>query len=168
MRERIRNFKDLRTQKTARAPLLGMSPLTNNLRVFFNTYALRYHVTMAFLYGSWPAGLERSDSDVDVAVVFEKTAANNNEAFFLVTELSYRLSEQLKKEVNVIAIDNDFLHPMLYYNALILGEPVFIGDSNRYAQLMLEAVYQMEDFQIFGIPWQREAARKNMEGFNHD
>jgi len=120
----------------------------------------------AFLYGSWSAGLERGDSDVDLAVVFGKTVTNSGRAFSLITELSYHLSGQFKKEVNVIAIDNDFSHPMLYYNAVIAGKPVFIGNNNRYAELMLEAVYQMEDFQIFGVPWQMEAVRKNMEGFN--
>lgn len=142
--------------------------LINDLRAFFDAYALNYQVEMAFLYGSWSAGLERGDSDVDVAVVFGKTvtSASSDRTFFLITELSYHLSEQFKKEVNVISIDNDFSHPMLYYNAVIAGKPVFIGDNNRYAELMLEAIYQMEDFKIFGIPWQREAARKNMEGFN--
>lgn len=142
--------------------------LINDLRVFFDAYALSYQVEMAFLYGSWSVGLERGDSDVDVAVVFGKTvtSTSSDRAFFLITELSYRLSEQFKKEVNVISIDNNFSHPMLYYNAVIAGKPVFIGDNNRYVELMLKAIYQMEDFQIFGIPWQREAARKNMEGFN--
>lgn len=141
--------------------------LINDLRVFFDAYAVDYQVEMAFIYGSWSAGLERRDSDVDVAVVFGRTVTNNDRAFFLITDLSYRLSERLKREVNVISIANDMGHPMLYYNAFILGKPVFIGDKNRYVDLMLELIYQMEDFQIFGTPWQREAARKNMEGFNN-
>lgn len=143
----------------------SVSELIDELRVFFDAYALRYQVAMAFIYGSRAAGLERLDSDVDIAVVFQETVADDDKVFSLITEISRCLSEQLKREVNIISIDNDFLHPMLYYNAVILGKPVFIADKDKYMRLILETIYQMEDFQIFGINWQREAAKKNMEGF---
>lgn len=56
---------------------------------------------------------------------------------------------------------------MLYYNAIVLGIPVFIRDQNRYAALLNEAIFQMEDFSMFGTRWQLEIAEKNLEGLRH-
>jgi hypothetical protein len=56
---------------------------------------------------------------------------------------------------------------MLYYNAIVLGIPVFIRDQNRYAALLNEAIFQMEDFSMFGTQWQLEIAEKNLEELRH-
>ena len=66
----------------------------------------------------------------------------------------------MNKEVNIISISRDFEHPMLYYNAIILGIPIFVKDCDELLNLKLEAISQLEDFQLFGISWQREVARK--------
>ena len=141
--------------------------LENELANFFKIDAPRYKVIMAFLYGSYAGGFPRRDSDVDLAVGFDNEVKSDEDAFFLITDISYRLTDLLGREVNVISVDRNFSHPMLYYNAIVSGKPVFIGNYDRYVALILEAIYQMEDFQIFGVAWQQEAARKNMEGFDY-
>ncbi|MBZ0159727.1 MAG: hypothetical protein K8G79_06295 [bacterium] len=52
---------------------------------------------------------------------------------------------------------------MLYYNAIASGVPLFFRDFSRYVDLKNEAVYQMEDFNIFGRDWQLAVARRNLE-----
>ncbi|PIU83064.1 MAG: hypothetical protein COS68_06010 [Elusimicrobia bacterium CG06_land_8_20_14_3_00_38_11] len=81
----------------------------------------------------------------------------------MLTEITYKLTKELNKEVNIISIDRNFPHPMLYYNAIVLGIPVFTKDNDKYLYLKLEAIYQMEDFQIYGIRWQKEITAKLME-----
>ena len=70
----------------------------------------------------------------------------------------------LKKEANIIEIRKDFDKPKLYYNAIIHGIPVYIKDFDYYVRLKNEAIFQMEDFSIFGIHWQYEVAKRNLEG----
>lgn len=136
------------------------------LKSFFKQKAKEYHVQVAFLYGSWATGYPRGDSDVDIAILFS-TPLSDNEIFELINTLSLNASETLAKEVNILPVYEDFPKPMLYYNAIVLGIPVYIGDFNRYVELKLQAISQMEDFSIFGIRWQLEVAKKNLEALRH-
>ena len=122
---------------------------------------------MIFLYGSWAGGYPRCHSDVDLAILFSQEVDNEDEIFPLITNISYELQEDLGKEVNIISIFRDFRHPMLYYNAIILGIPLFIKDYDGFLSLKLEAIYQMEDFQIFGTYWQRQMAWRLMGGASY-
>lgn len=131
------------------------------LKDFFKKKSSQYGVDMAFLYGSWATGYPHRESDIDLAIVFS-SSIRQEEFFQLITDISYELSTSLNQEVNVIPVFEDFRKPMLYYNAIVLGKPLFIRDEKRYLDLKISAIFQMEDFCIFGIPWQLEIARENM------
>jgi predicted nucleotidyltransferase len=130
---------------------------------FFARMGSHYGVEMAFLYGSWAKGFPRPDSDVDVAVVFTGEPRSQDEVFARITNISLSLSRELKREVSVLQIDRDFEKPLLYYNAVVLGVPVYTSVKEDYITLINESIRQMEDFSIFGIGWQYEIARKNLE-----
>lgn len=136
------------------------------LKSFFKQKAKEYHVQIAFLYGSWATGYPREDSDVDIAVLFS-TSLSSNEIFGLINTLSLNLSETLAKEVNILPLCEDFPKPMLYYNAIVLGIPLYIGDFDRYVELKLQVISQMEDFSIFGVKWQLEVAKKTLGALRH-
>lgn len=134
--------------------------LPDQLKRFFKREADSFSVQMAFLYGSRAHGMERDDSDVDLAVVFDKQVSDD-EMFSRIDAMALKLVALLGLDVNILPIYSDFRKPMLYYNAIAKGLPLFIGDLDAYLNLRLEAVFQMEDFQIFGVRWQIEAARRN-------
>jgi len=135
------------------------------LEGFFAENAQRdFGIEMVFLYGSWARGAPRDESDVDIAILFSDEIRSEKAAFDHMTDISYRLAEELGKEVNIIRIHPDFRKPMLYYNAIVFGVPVYIRHGERYARIITEAIYHMEDFSIFGLNWQYEVARKNLEG----
>lgn len=136
--------------------------LLDRLKGFFNQKAHNYGVELAFLYGSWAKGLPREDSDVDIAIVFSKKIETENRLFEKINDLSLELSKEINKEISIIPIFSDFRKPMLYYNAIILGKPLYVESADRYAQFFLESIYQMEDFNIFGSKWQLQAAAKNL------
>ena len=145
--------------------------LLNQIKVFFELKANQYGIALAFLYGSWARGIPRPDSDVDLAVVFSrKTKTLSNEQIFdAIGALTIDLTRTIKKEVNIIPILADFKKPMLYYNAIVLGQPVYIESTDDYARFFVAAIFQMEDFSIFGTKWQLQAAAKNLEGIKkHD
>ena len=77
-----------------------------------------------------------------------------------ISDISYKLEKELGREVNIISISRDFPQPMLYYNVITSGIPIFVKDYDEFLDLRLNAVCQMEDFGIFGVAWQRKIAEK--------
>jgi predicted nucleotidyltransferase len=147
--------------------MITKEEMVNYLTNFFKKRAQQYGLEMVFLYGSWARGFPKEDSDVDIAIVFTKENGVGDELFRYLNGISLSLSKELGREVNTIAIQSDFNKPMLYYNAIILGIPVFIKDSDKYIRLRNEAVFQMEDFNLYGIDWQVRITRKNLEELKH-
>ncbi len=141
--------------------------IIEKLKSLFKASAVHYGIDMAFLYGSWAGGNPREDSDVDVAVWFHSDAISVDEVFDRITDLSIELSHLLEKEVNILVLTRDFEHPMIEYNAIVLGIPVFIKEFDPYASLRMEAIFQMEDFGIFGRRWQLEVGERRLQGAFH-
>ena len=142
--------------------------LVSALKKFFKQEAKRVGLEAAFLFGSRAYGVARKDSDVDVAVLFTNMERlSDDEVFQRLTALTLKLTKTLDKETNVIPIYPDFRKPMLYYNAIVIGVPLFVKRPRYYTWLRLEAIRQMEDFHIFGIGWQIQAAKTNLYGRKH-
>jgi len=138
------------------------SHLTKVLEAFFAQRADIFRVQMAFLYGSRAEGFPREDSDIDIGVLFEDEIASEDEMFDLLTKISLFLSQKMKIEANVVPVHPDFRKPMLYYNVIVKGIPLYIRDYGRYLGLKNEAMYQMEDFEVFGKGWQLLIAKRNL------
>ena len=49
---------------------ITQTELVHKLKEFFGQKASQYEIDLAFLYGSWARGYPRSDSDVDLALIF--------------------------------------------------------------------------------------------------
>jgi predicted nucleotidyltransferase len=141
--------------------------LVNSLASFFQEYAEVYGLEMVFLYGSWAGGQPHAESDVDLAVIFHNPELPDEEAFDRIIDLESALSTRLKREVNILQIHMDFRKPLLYYNAIVLGEALYVKNFDSYIDLKNEALFQMEDYSLFGIPWQIEMAEKNLEELPH-
>lgn len=140
--------------------------IKNILECHFKEISDAYGIEMAFLYGSWARGYPKESSDVDIAIVFIENE-EEDKVFGKITDLTLSLMGEIKLEVSIIPIFLDFRKPMLYYNAIVLGTPVFIRDRDKYAALLNEAIFQMEDFSIFGTGWQLEVAEKNIKELTH-
>lgn len=145
----------------------GSELIIGKLKSFFDANASAFGADMVFLYGSLAGGNPRHDSDVDLAILFSPDTVGKDEVFDRVAELSARLSHLIKKEVNILVLELDFRKPMLQYNAIVLGIPVFFKDSTKFLHLRMEAVSQMEDFSIFGRTWQLEVAKRRIERMIH-
>ena len=132
--------------------------IISKLKTFLKANSSYYRIDMTFLYGSWIGGFPHIDSDIDLAILFSENFDSEEYVISLITDISYKLQKLLNREVNIISIYRDFRQPMLYYNAIISGMPVFIKNENRFLSLKLDTISQMEDFRILGIPWQIEIA----------
>lgn len=146
---------------------MDRNDMISALEAFFRDMDREYRVDMASLYGSWACGCPRQDSDVDVAVLFSSELISDNEAFEVIGDISLNLSERLHKEVNVLQLERIFKKPMLYYNAIVLGIPVYVRSMSDFLDLRWMAIAQMEDFSLFGQKWQLFAAKRNLEVLTH-
>ena len=136
--------------------------ITDILECRFKEIADVYRIEAAFLYGSWARGFPKETSDVDIAIVFSETG-DEDKVFEKITDITLSLMKDIRLEINIAQFFLDFRKPILYYNAIVLETPVFIRDQNRYATLLNEAIFQMEDFSIFGTGWQLEVADRNIK-----
>lgn len=139
----------------------------DTLSHFFQDNAERFGVSAAFLFGSFARGFPRRDSDLDIAIVFEEDS-DDDSIYRRILDISFDLSEKCRREVNIIPIYKDFRKPILYYNAIIFGIPVFVRNTDYLTFLKLEALFQMEDFSIFGLEWQLNLVKNNLEVIRHD
>ncbi len=141
--------------------------LVKNLKDFFEKNSKLFAIDLVFLYGSWAKGFPKDESDVDLALVFSEEVRGSDEAFRIITDISLTLEKVLKKQTNIIEIKRHFDRPMLYYNAIIQGLAIYIKDFDSYTRLRNEAIFQMEDFSLFGVGWQFEVARRNLEAIRN-
>lgn len=142
------------------------APVTDILKNFFKKKCSSLNIDMVFLYGSFARGLPKESSDIDIGIVF-KGQPSKIKTFDIISEISLALSYELKKEVNIISIDSDNWKPMLYYNIIVLGVPVFVSDEDKYQALRWKAISQMEDFVTMGIAWQIAAAQASLRRLEH-
>lgn len=122
---------------------------------------------MAFLYGSFARGMPNAKSDIDIAILFNPEHLTDNKVFEVISGLSVKLEKQFGREANIIAIRPEKWKPMLYYNIIILGEPLFVRSEDKYHSVRWEAIRQMEDFVAMGITWQIIAAKVNLRRLKH-
>ena len=137
--------------------------LVSKLSAFFLEKADQFDIEMVFLYGSFAGGYPKIESDIDLGILFAPGLKDHFKIHSLLTDISYQLTLQLKREVNIVNINPDFDHPMLYYNIIVSGMPLYVKDNDRFLSLKLEALYQMEDFQLFGAKWQNDLSRKILQ-----
>jgi predicted nucleotidyltransferase len=140
--------------------------LKGTLSHFFQEKAERFDIRAAFLYGSFARGFPHPDSDLDIAIVFDDDS-DEDIIYRQIMDISLLLLEKSGRDVNVIPIYRDFRKPFLYYNAIVLGTSVYIRDISELTYLKQEALFQMEDFSIFGLEWQLKMAKKNLEVIRH-
>lgn len=147
--------------------MLSKDEVISLLREYFREKADQYQIDLAFVFGSYARGYLKEESDVDVAVVFAREVDTDEKRFRAVTDISVELGSRVGVNVDVISIDESFKKPALYYNAVVLGVPVYIRDKTRYIQIYNQALFQMNDFEIFGSRFQFEAAKANLRGMMH-
>jgi len=134
-----------------------------HLEDFFRKNAQKFNIEMAFLFGSQASGFPMEDSDIDIGIVFNNNKFSNDDIFSKITDISLEISEMGNSDINIIPVYYDFRKPLLYYNVIVLGKPLYIGNFNRYISLKNEAIFQMEDFSIFGEKWMIEIAKNKLK-----
>lgn len=142
------------------------APLTDILKKNFKRRPSFPNINMVFLYGSFARGPSKEESDVDIGIVF-KGQLSEEKVFSIISDISLALTYELKREINIVSVKLDNWQPMLYYNIIVLGVPIFITDEKEHLSVRWEAIHQMEDFAAMGLVWQIAAARASLRRLEH-
>lgn len=138
--------------------------IIDTFKTYFKSHAESYGIKLAFIYGSYAHHNETRQSDIDIAIVFNKDPAKNKKRLLeIITDISIATGRLTGKDVEIIHIDDDFSKPMLYYNAIVHGKPLFVSDVNCQIDYVLRAIHEMEDFSRLGTQWQVEVANKRLQ-----
>ena len=111
---------------------------------------------VAILYGSAASGTMRSDSDVDVAVLYDHPLTAD-ERLKLMTRLQDRVGCPI--DLVDLATANGVLLQQILCNGKVLAK----NDPGSYVRLLQRMVYAQEDF----MPYYRRELRKRVEAFAH-
>ncbi|MBI5700454.1 nucleotidyltransferase domain-containing protein [Candidatus Saganbacteria bacterium] len=136
----------------------------SKLKKYFKKNSERCGINSAFLFGSFARGFVKKESDIDIAVVFPNGAMSDKETADMAADIATDLELETHKQVDVIPIYNDFRKPFLYYNAIVLGVPLYMKNRELYSGLYNAALFNMEDFNLFGGRLQLEAAKNILKG----
>ena len=60
---------------------MNKSNLIKKLAGYFRNNALKEHVELAFLYGSWASDRQRKGSDIDIVVLFFENAGSEHDKY---------------------------------------------------------------------------------------
>ncbi len=121
--------------------------------------AKNWKIRAFFLFGSTATGLDSETSDIDVAVIFEPEVEERKKSE-IIKDIKRQIFISLNREVDVVEIDERFSKPILFYNAIVNGIPIFISDEELYKRLVLRAICEMEDFSSIGLKWKVESCKK--------
>lgn len=163
----LKQFADLYKKPVTYFFEPAMISISDKLRIFFKKHARSLNIAIAFLYGSFARGIPNAKSDIDIAILFDPECLADEKAFEIISDLSVSLEKQFGRESNIIVIRPEKWKPMLYYNVIVLGEPIFIRSEDKYRSVRWEAIRQMEDFAAMGIGWQIAAARAGLRRLEH-
>lgn len=97
-----------------------------------------HDIGMAVLYGSFAKGLERPDSDVDIAVWKDKPLDLEN-----LLDLANRIRQLVQREVDLVDLSK--VHGALLSEILTGGTIILLRDPVIYEQLLKRMWYERED-----------------------
>ena len=122
-----------------------------------DTLAGEAGLKVALVYGSAAAGTMRRDSDVDVAVLFDRPL--DMEARLA---LWGKLTDALRREVDLVDLHD--LGGEILHQILTKGRVVIKNDAQAYFRLLQRMVYNAEDFMPLVRRMQESRIRRFING----
>ncbi len=118
-------------------------------------------VELAYLFGSYALGQENKDSDVDVAVQLSKSL-NQSQRFDLRLKLGGLLSRELKKEVDVVVLNDT---KSLHFKYIIVSEGKPVYQKNDVTGYMFENFVFAEyfDFRPFLDEYNKAYVQRSLQ-----
>lgn len=105
----------------------------------------RHGVVVGYLFGSAARGTMGPHSDIDVAVFFDDKKVPEAKQFDEKLAMSGEIARAFPVEDADVINLNQQTNPVLRYDAVILGEPIFVKDFSVKNQLVRAVLREFED-----------------------
>ncbi len=102
-------------------------------------------IRLGFLFGSAVKGRLTSESDIDIAILFEKIPDA-----FRIHQLSQIIGQKLKREIDLVVLNQ--ASPILRMQVLKNGTLISSGDSMSYSDFFTDTIKQYEDLKRIRRP----------------
>ena len=117
--------------------------LEETLADYFRSHAPE--IVAVYLFGSQASGKLRPTSDVDIAVLFDRTDPDLIHA--LMEELLQRLPRLLRKDVHPVAMNS--AGEVLLKQILSKGRCIVVNDARKLAEFKMKAFSRIADFNYY-------------------
>ncbi|MCI0416192.1 nucleotidyltransferase domain-containing protein [bacterium] len=111
------------------------SEIAKRVREFFDSSS---NVQLVLLFGSSAMGTSGPESDVDIAVLFERVPGAYESQ-----DLKEGLAEKLNREVDLIILNH--ASPILRMQVLKKGIPVLVKEQQHYCRFFTDTISQYDD-----------------------
>lgn len=141
--------------KTDHAPDIQSEIQT--IRAFFRP---RREVLAVYLFGSYAHGFPRPNSDIDLGLLFD--GEDRNIIADKLESYNNALARILRKEIHLTALNA--ASPLLLKQVLSKGRCILVNEPKKNAYFQMTALAKIADFGIYKSKFEREFARKLVNG----
>jgi predicted nucleotidyltransferase len=131
--------------------------IENKIKDYFND---RAHIAAVYLFGSHALGKERSDSDVDIAILFETRDPDVNRN--LIDTYLVDLSRLLKKDIHPVVLNH--AGELLLQQVFKKGKCIVVNDQRQLASFRMSAFAKIFDFSYYHALMQSGLIKSVMQG----
>ena len=142
--QKQKNFlSDLRVSSAAGGEISApKSMIESRIKDYFND---RAHIAAVYLFGSHAVGKERSDSDVDIAILFK--TRDPDVIRNLIDTYLIELSRLLKKDIHPVVLNH--AGELLLRQVLKKGKCIVVNDQRLLASFRMSAFAKIFDFSYY-------------------
>jgi predicted nucleotidyltransferase len=113
--------------------------MDSNIKETVKSYFMnKDNVLLVFIFGSFMSGRLTSQSDIDIAVLFDKKPD-----FHEILKLTGLISEEINREVDIVVLNES--SPIIRMQVLKTGELILKKDNRSYENFFVKTVKDYED-----------------------
>ena len=99
-----------------------------------------FNPLVIILYGSYARNSQNSESDIDIAIITEKT---DSKTMFYEKQ---KIEIEISKDIDLVNIANDNISDILKYEVLMNGIVLYCKDSYKYNMIKLDILRECLDY----------------------
>jgi len=128
-----------------RLPVLDL--LSERVGELLRRLGQKYGVAYAVLFGSAVSGLLRSDSDLDIAIKFERLPKNRKSLLRVILEIKLAIEDAVGRPVDIVVLNGSPVG--LQYEVFATGKIVYLSNPEMLYSDKIRAIKMYLDFKYY-------------------
>lgn len=120
---------------------------------------LQKYLAAAFLFGSQTTGSNHPDSDVDVALLFQRGRVPNTDQLLQIQD---ELTSVLQKEIDLVVLNDNF--PIICMQVLQKGEKIVERDRRAINEFIVRTMNEYDDLKRVRSVIEKKISRGRIYG----